>query len=316
MTRTPQTVVAFGEVLYDILPDGPVLGGALFNFASRINEFGETGILISRIGEDELGRKILARMEDLKLEKTYLQVDEAHPTGTVKVMLDDERNPDYEIIEKVAYDYINLTKAQEDVVARADCFCFGSLIQRHEVSRNTLHELFSCFGGRYMLYDINLRKDSYTREIIDTSLDHANVLKLNIDELQELRLMYNINTSHPADIASAMLNRFNLKLCILTMGHEGVFVASSTGEKLYVPAYKVKVVEPIGAGDAFTAAFMSKLLQNKPLIECSKFGNMIGAIVAGQRGATQPIDDETFQLFEKGAEYATINAQFSDYLVN
>ena len=118
-------IVAYGEILWDILPDGPVLGGALFNFTNRVNELGNEGILISKLGADNFGKDALEGMKKLHLDTSYIQRDLDHPTGTVKVTLDENHNPDYEIIKDVAYDFITTENRQKVLVSEADCLCFG-----------------------------------------------------------------------------------------------------------------------------------------------------------------------------------------------
>ncbi len=306
-------IVAYGEILWDILPDGPVLGGALFNFTNRVNELGNEGILISKLGADNFGKDALEGMKKLHLDTSYIQRDLDHPTGTVKVTLDENHNPDYEIIKDVAYDFITTENRQKVLVSEADCLCFGSLIQRQKSSRDTLYQLIESFNGRYIFYDINLRKDCYTDQIIQRSLQHANILKLNKDELVFLNENFQMNKVDLSSMASAIRDRFDLKYCVVTLGDEGVFVVSDRDEKVYMPSFQVEVIEPIGAGDAFTAAFAHSLLNNQPLEECCKFGNLIGAIVAGQRGATQAITPAMIDRFKSNISFGKINRELVDY---
>ena len=312
--HTGFSIIAFGEILWDILPDGPVLGGAPFNFTNRVNELGNSGILISRVGADRYGKEALDAMEKLNLDATYIQHDPDHPTGTVQVALDEGHNPDYEIIKDVAYDYVTIEERQEVLVGEADCLCFGSLAQRSKTSRDTLYKLMNAFNGKYIIYDINLRKDSFDDKIIQRSLDHANVLKLNQDELEYLNKHFSLNAAKLPDMASAIRDRFALEYCVVTLGDEGVFLVSSQDEKVYVPSYQVEVIEPIGAGDAFTAGFVHSLLHGQSLADCCKFGNLIGAIVAGQRGATQSISNALIGEFQARASFGEVNREFTDYL--
>jgi len=159
MSARQKTVFAFGEVLWDILPDRTVLGGAPFNFAYRINSLGDTGLMISRLGSDELGKKAFEKVKTLGLKTNFLQFDEKLPTGSVQVAFDEENNPDYYIVPDVAYDQIEFTAELADAVTEADCLCFGTLAQRAEKSRKTIEQLLEKSAKSMKFLDINLRKN-------------------------------------------------------------------------------------------------------------------------------------------------------------
>ena len=141
------TILSFGEALWDLLPTGPALGGAPLNFAYRLNSLGHRSIIVSRLGKDEFGQKALKQIVSLGMEDTYLQWDETYPTGTVEIYFDKDKNPDYTIIENVAYDYIEFNADLENIIESADCICFGTLAQRNIVSRRTIQSLLSKFSG-------------------------------------------------------------------------------------------------------------------------------------------------------------------------
>ena len=177
------TIVSFGEALWDLLPTGPVLGGAPLNFAYRLNSLGHRSIIVSRLGKDDLGAKVREQIVNLGMDDTYLQWDDAYPTGTVDIYFDEDKNPNYTITENVAYDYIESSPNLENIVRSAGCLCFGTLAQRNTVSQQSLLRLLSIFSGKFALLDINLRKNCYSAEILKISLEQANVLKLNDEEL-------------------------------------------------------------------------------------------------------------------------------------
>ena len=141
-------IISFGEALWDLLPTGPTLGGAPLNLAYRVKAFGDEGVLISRLGKDKLGKDAFERIIELGMESTFFQWDEVHPTGTVEIRLDEEKNPDYTIVENVAYDFIEMDDALSDLVRSADCLCFGTVAQRRDVSRTTLAGLLDSFAVR------------------------------------------------------------------------------------------------------------------------------------------------------------------------
>jgi fructokinase len=283
------TVVAYGELLWDLLPTGAILGGAPFNFAYRVNTLGERGLMISRLGEDDLGDRALRVVERLGLDGSYLQRDPAHPTGTVEVRFDAGRNPDFTIIEDVAYDYIELTEAARRLPAEADCLCFGTLAQRSTVSRETLWRLLEPFSGRFALLDINLRRDCYTPESIRSSIARADILKLNDGEARSLAEVYGLDGGSLPALAQGLLDASRLRYVVVTLGERGAYAASRAGERIYHPGFAVKLVDPLGAGDAFAAGFVHALLAGQPLGQACRYGNALGALVATQEGATQAL---------------------------
>jgi fructokinase len=304
------TIVAYGEALWDILPSGSVLGGAPLNFAYRADALGNTVFMVSKLGEDELGEKALSLIQELGMDTTYIQRDNAYPTGTVNVFFDENRNPDYTINEGVAYDHITRTDALTELAGKADCLCFGSLIQREEESRRTLYSLLETFGGTYKLFDINVRKNCYSRETIETSLEYADILKLNEEEIAYLDELFNFGESTIAGRSSRILTEFGLTYCLVTMGDKGSFAVSDKGEKIYGPGYKVELIDPVGSGDACTAGFIHKLLVGTSLEEAVRFGNGYGALVAGQEGATKPISKQQIEEFIRTNPYSGYYDEF------
>jgi len=309
------TVASYGEALWDLLPAGPVLGGAPLNFAYRVNSLGNRGVIISRLGEDELGRKALEKITALGMEKTFIQWDGKHPTGSVEIRFDDAKNPDYTIIEDVAYDYIEVLDGLVDFMRASDCLCFGTLAQRNETSRKTLWRLLDAFSGSFTLLDINFRRNCYSKETITFSLDRTNVLKLNEEELMELAEIYGSQGRSLPGITESLVKKANLRYCVVTLGPQGAFAVSRDGETIYSPAFDVDMVDPCGAGDGFSAGFIHALLNKKPLTEACRFGNALGALVAQQQGATQPITyGEVVDFMVKG-KVGAVDTRLEDFLV-
>lgn len=294
-----KTIVAFGELLWDILPSCTVLGGAPFNFAYRVNSLGDTGLMVSRLGHDELGRKAFDQVVQLGLDTTYIQWDDNLPTGTVQVSFDEDNKPDYVIIPKVAYDRIELTDALVDAVSTADCLCFGTLSQRLEESRKTIEKLLERADQSLKLLDINLRKDCYSLETIIFSLQKADVLKLNEEEARQLGRMLEVSKQNIPEFCEEMLTKWSLEHCVVTLGEKGAFAMSAGGERVYVPGYKVKLADSVGSGDAFSAGFVNKLLRGTSISEAARFGNVLGALVATKEGATSEVTLDEIGLFRK-----------------
>jgi len=313
-------IVAYGEILWDLMPSGAVLGGAPFNFVCRVNSLGHRGLMVSRLGNDELGDRALEIVEGLGLETGYLQRDEDYPTGTVEVSFDEQKNPDYRIIPNVAYDFIEPREDLGTLVGKADCLCFGTLIQRQEVSRSTLYELLGGFSGRFVLLDINLRRDCYTRESILESIAHADILKLNDGEADLLAEIYGMERSGGgidlSRFTETLLVRSNLKFIVVTLGERGAFAVSREGEKAYHPAFSIRLRDSVGSGDAFTAGFVDALLNDRSLPLACRYGNALGSVVAAQEGATQPLDRSQVDDFLEIAELGPIEKGLKEYLVS
>jgi fructokinase len=308
------TIVAYGEALWDLLPNGPVLGGAPLNFAYRVNSLGHHSILVSRLGKDDLGQKARDQIVTLGMDDTCLQRDNTYPTGTVKIDFDENTNPSYTIVENVAYDYIQPTDKLENTIESADCLCFGTLAQRNKVSRRTLQSLFSKFSGKFRLLDINLRKNCYSDETLRSSLEQANILKLNDEELAALVNFLGLSGESAPDQTEHLLQHAGLDYCVVTLGERGALALSIEGEKIYSPGYRVHLVDPCGSGDGFTAGFIHTLLDNKPLRDACRLGNALGAMVAQQEGATQPISCEEVMAFMAANHPETIDPDFTDFM--
>jgi fructokinase len=314
------TIVAYGEILWDLLPSGAVLGGAPFNFIYRVNSLGHSGVMVSRLGGDDLGNRTFEIVEHLGLETGYLQRDLNHPTGTVEVSFDENRNPEYRIIPDVAYDFIEPAANLQALVAGAECLCYGTLIQRRESSRSTLYRLLDGFTGRFALLDINLRPDCYTRESVLESVRRADILKLNDGEAEFLEEIYEVRRGEsgldPDRFCDALFALSDLRYIVLTFGERGAFAASRDGQKVYHPAFSVQLRDPVGAGDAFTAGFLDALLNEKSLAEACRFAGAAGALVAAQVGATQTLDRSRIEAFLRSAELNPVPADYRRYLLS
>ncbi len=308
------TVVAFGEALWDLLPTGSVLGGAPLNFAYRIKSLDHQSFIVSRLGNDELGRKARTRIVELGMSDAFLQQDDHHPTGTVEIYFDEDQNPDYIIIENVAYDYIEFSHWLAKTIDDAACFCFGTLAQRNTISRQTLHELISKFSGKFTLLDINLRKNCYSYETIQNSLQRANIVKLNDEELSQIAAILGLQGKTIPDQAADLLKRTNLLYSVVTLGKRGAFAVSQGGEKIYCPGYRVKLVDPCGAGDGFAAGFIHALLEGRSLKQACRLGNALGAMIAQQEGATQPISRDELAAFMHKNQPQNIDSEFGQFI--
>jgi fructokinase len=283
-----RAVLSFGETLWDLLPAGAVLGGAPANFAYRLNALGDRALLVTRLGRDDLGRRAFAQLEALGMPTSGVQWDEARPTGTVRVTLDARGVPDFTILPDAAYDAIEPTDALLEAAEQAEAICFGTLIQRSERSRRTLHALLDRAPRAVKLLDLNLRKGCWSPRTVADSLARADLLKLNDTEVATLRDLFGLRgKTLPAQVRE-IRRRWSLSACVATLGERGAFVAARRGEA-HVAGTRVRVVDTVGAGDAFTAGFLHAWLRGRSPAECAGLGNALGARVAAQPGATTPI---------------------------
>jgi fructokinase len=295
-------ILAFGEILWDILPEKTVLGGAPFNFTFRVNSLGDVGLFASSLGVDELGERALAHVRELGIPTSLMQHHPDRPTGTVDVSFDKDHMPDYVINPDVAYDHIRFTDELAEAAQQAECLCFGTLIQRGP-SRETLHEVISAAHAAVKFLDINLRKNCFSHETILYSLEKANILKLNDDEVMQLNDILGLSFESFPSFCEFVAQEFNLDYILITLGERGAFAGSSLGEQVYLPGYKIDLADSLGSGDAFSAAFVHSLLGGHSLQAACELGNALGALVATTHGGTTVISaDEIVTLLQSNSQ--------------
>ena len=287
-------LVGLGEILWDVLPDGKQLGGAPANFAYHAQALGGQGVVVSCIGNDELGKEILSSLDELQLQRQYVSVDNSHPTGTVTVKLDEDGKPDYIIHENVAWDFIPFNSSLSVLAAQTAAVCFGSLCQRSPVSRKTIRSFLAATGADCIrVLDINLRQSYFNREIINTMLELSNVLKLNDEELAVVANLLGI-TGSETDILSQLAERYALRLIALTRGASGSRLYAQ-GEDSNHQGFPAQIADTVGAGDSFTAAMTLELLNGKNLDTINKYANRVASFVCSQSGATPKLPDSLIQ---------------------
>jgi fructokinase len=281
-------IVGIGEVLWDLLPAGPQLGGAPANFAYHAHALGAHACVVTRIGNDHLGRAILKRFEQMEIADGTMQLDEAAPTGTVTVALSERGIPNYIIHENVAWDHLAVTPAALQAVRAADAVCFGSLAQRGAISRASIQRLLAAAPSAALrVFDINLRQNYYSREVIEQSLRLANVLKLNDGELPILAELFHL-TGDVRNQLATLAKSFNLQLVALTRGPAGSLLYQA-GQWSDCPSIPITIVDTIGAGDSFTAALVMGLLHKMPLDEINDLADEVARYVCSCAGATPPM---------------------------
>jgi fructokinase len=273
-------VLAVGEILWDLLPSGKQLGGAVTNFAYHAHALGADALIISRVGNDPLGCEIIDRLRSLGLSTDGISIDPVAPTGTVSVELQPDGQPRFTIHENVAWDRLEPVANVE-----ADAICFGTLGQRCPAARAAIcRNISGTSASTLRVFDINLRQHFYSREIIEASLTLADALKLNDAELPVLAAIFGLAGDARSQLAT-LAQRFDLRAVALTRGAKGSLLLAD-GAWSEHPGIKVKVVDAVGAGDAFTAAWTLGLLAGEPLDKINEHANKLAAFVCTQPGAT------------------------------
>jgi len=289
--KVPHLILGIGELLWDMLPRGPQLGGAPANFTVMAGRLGDHAAVLSRIGRDDLGRKAIDILDPLPVDTSHLQVDPTHQTGRVTVTLTDGQ-PAYVIHQPAAWDFLELSDEWLQLAERADAICFGSLAQRSLESRQTIQTLAAQTSSACVrIYDVNLRAPFHSGEIVQESLELATVVKMNDAEvplvlaLLGLQSVEGQTTLGLREGAEHLLAEFpTLKMIAITCGPNGSLLVTRD-EWHHHPGIPVQVADTIGAGDAFTAAMTHYLLRGADLLTLNEAGNRWGSWVASQSGA-------------------------------
>jgi fructokinase len=284
------TIVGLGEILWDLFPAGRQMGGAPANFAYITSLLGNRGIAASRLGDDDLGREAIDRVRELGIDIAFLQRDTEHPTGSVHVKVDENGQPCFEILQSVAWDYLEWTPQWQNLAAQADAVCFGSLAQRAPQSRATIQSFLQATRpGCLRVFDVNLRQNFYDVAVLDESMKLATIVKLNHEELPKIVRLLGEGKFRDGEseesAARHLLDLYRLRLVCVTRGNRGSLLVSAKICDAH-PGFQVKVADTVGAGDAFTAALVSEYLRGASLAEMNETANHVGAWVASEAGAT------------------------------
>lgn len=309
--KEPRLILGMGELLWDMLPTGPRLGGAPANFTVMAARLGNHAAILSRIGRDDLGRAAIEALDPLPADTSRIQIDSAHPTGQVNVTFADGQ-PAYEIQEPAAWDALELSGDWVQLAERADAICFGSLAQRCLESRQTIQTLAAQTSSTCVrVFDVNLRPPFYSGETIQESLELATVAKMNDAEVPFVLTLLGLSdedaegTDGLRAAAERLLVEFpTLQMIAITRGGEGSLLVKR--EEWHVhPGIPTRVVDTIGAGDAFTAALTHYMLRGAPLAVLNEAGNCWGSWVASQAGAMPPLSESTHSAIEAAIQSAS-----------
>jgi fructokinase len=304
-----KTVVGLGEILWDLLPQGKELGGAVSNFAVMASRLGSRGVIASRVGMDPLGNEARGRLAHTPVDASWLQDDFNHPTGTVTVTLADGQ-PEYVIHEPVAWDFLEFTPHWLALAEQAHAVCFGTLAQRSPVSRRTVESFLRATSAACVrVFDINLRDPFFAPDTVERSLECATILKLNAAEMP--RILALLGFPHAVETtpdfllsgARLLLDQFPVTLIALTLGEHGSLLVTRSEVHRH-PGHPAKIADAVGAGDAFTAALTHYYLQGAPLAVLNEAGNRWGSWTASQAGAMPPLPETTRAAITRQIEEA------------
>lgn len=292
----PYQVACFGEVLWDILPDKKLPGGAPMNVAYHLQKLGVPVAMISATGDDADGDDLRQVMQQLQLDTTFIQKDPAHETGKVYARLAATNEMQYEIVKPVAWDFIQATEDLREIAQTPGYLVFGSLASRNEVSKETLLSLLD--GGRTLVLDINLRPPHFTQELVELLLQHCHILKINEAELELIGDWYKLPASMEERVR-ALSRKYDIATIIVTLGDKGAALLMENAFYLH-SGYKVTVADTIGSGDAFLAGFLYNRIINTPPAVTLAYACALGALVASYHGGCPAYDpNEILALMNK-----------------
>jgi len=296
-----QAVTAIGEILFDVYPTSKALGGAPINFLYHIFKLTGQGTIVSRVGHDVLGENVRRFLTNNGIQTNYIQDDQEHPTGITNVTLDEQKVPTFNIDTERAYDFIeNTSELQTLIDNKTECLYFGSLAQRSDVSRSTIQSLFEK-NIKYFC-DLNIRQNFYSKEIITRSIKTADVLKVNIDELQFLHNLFIKNEFDLIKSSFELMKQFNIELLAVTKGAEGSILIKNENVDHFNIA-SGEAVDTLGAGDAFAAILCAGYLENWNLGTINQLANKFAVEICKIKGAL-PESDSVYDTFKRKIENA------------
>lgn len=285
-------VCGIGECLWDVMGDQKQLGGAPMNFAFHVGQLlgMDKSIAISSIGNDKNGDNIVEEYNKIGL-RHILAINNSHKTGVVNVKLH-KGIPNYEIVKDVAWDYIPFSSEIKKKASNARAVCFGTLSQRSIASRSCINSFIDATPDSCMrIFDINLRQNYYTKDIVDSSMHRCNVMKLNNEELPIVCKMFGIEKNTPEDCCREIMSSWGINTIIYTCGAEGSYIFTQD-EMSYKDTPKVNVVDTVGAGDSFTAAFCAAILKGLPLDKAHQLAVDVSAYVCTRQGAMPELPEK------------------------
>lgn len=279
-------IVAFGEVVWDILPSGKVLGGTPLNLVFRCNSFNGQGFLLSRVGDDDFGNEAIEKLKELNISDDNVQMDSEFPTGTVHISFEDNYNPRYIVTPEVAFDHIEFSAEALKLVRNADCLFYGLLPQRFGISKNTLRELINESPDSLHFFDLKLFEHFFNIKVVENLLERSNIVRIKEKEIGFLSAQLGLNTDDLSDFSAKLSAKYKIDIILVTRGQNGVFAYHHKKGAFYDPGYNIESIDNVGSGMAFSAGFILYYLNRKSIQQALNFGNAAGALNTTKRGAT------------------------------
>lgn len=297
-------IVAFGEIVWDLLPNGKVLGGTPSNMVFRSNSFGEEGYLLSRVGDDKLGHAALNKLKELGISDENVQMDSAFPTGTVNITFDEKGDPRYNVTLDVAFDHIEFSAEALKLARNADCLFYGLLPQRFGLSKNTIRELIKESPDSLKFFDLKLFEHFFDLTVVDFLLRNSNIVRIKEKEIGFLAEKLDLKPDSLEDFGALLLTKYKkLDLVLVTRGEGGIFAYSKRQGAFMISGYNIKMRDNIGSGMAFSAGFLHYYLNGKSIEDALEFGNAAGALNTSKRGATAIFNKkDVLQFMEKNSK--------------
>ena len=292
-------IVAFGEVVWDILPNGKVLGGTPSNLVFRCNSFNEQGFLLSRVGDDELGNEAFNELKALKISDENVQVDSEFPTGTVHITFDENFDSCYSVTPDVAFDHIEFSAESLKLVRDADCIFYGLLPQRFGISKNTLRELIKESPDSIHFFDLKLFEHFFNVKVVENLLESSNIVRIKEKEISFLSKELNLNNDNLEIFSAELSRKYKIDVVLISRGQNGVFAYHYKNGAFSDPGYVIEVVDNVGSGMAFSAGFLVYYLNGRSIQQALNFGNASGALNTTRRGATSYFNKKDVLSFMK-----------------
>jgi fructokinase len=300
------TILSFGEVLWDLMPNGDYLGGAPFNFAANCARLGHRVLFVSAVGDDPMGARTIEAIEASGISSRLVGCVPQASTGTVRVEFDENGQPQYTIIRPAAYDFLRLDEelVNSIVASRADILYFGTLSQLYQKNQTALFKLIDALPESLCFYDLNLRKDSFDTGLLMQLMQRAQVVKMNEEETKIVQELFGAKTANLKEFCRTYSRRFGWRECWVTLGAAGCVVLHD-GKFIQVPGFPVATPNPVGAGDAFSAAVCHGMLRNWPVLRIAEFANKVGALIASRPGAVFAWSIEDIESMNSGRTSST-----------
>lgn len=286
-------IAAIGEILFDVYPNYKKLGGAPFNFLYHIWKLTGNGKFISSVGKDDEGNEILHELQKRNFDVSEIQIDDTYPTGLVEVNLDENKVPEFNILENRAYDFISINSNFTQIVESSDLFYFGTLAQRNDVTRGTIESLANINTKNFC--DLNIRQNFYNKEIINNSLVNSNVLKLNFEELELVNKLLLGDEFQFEKTAFTVTEKFEIDLLCITLGEKGAYLFKGD-EKSHYKESVDKIVDTVGAGDAYASILAIGYLLGWKLSRINELASKFSAEICTIEGAI-PGDDNFYNKY-------------------